>query len=412
MRPIVYAFVAAVTAWCGSTAGSAATAVPPTIIAVIGESGLNPAHEEFRLQGPPPPLPPHQVVTLPDQRGQTFDEFVRQMQAGPLGRLEPGQLYRIAGTRLLVYPPAGLPAPHDLLVDRRHGTGVVGAAVGRKQGTAADAWVVYIPTSDPSGFAWLAQQEWIDVASVSSYAVTLDSDTAGRDSLCRSVAEVRRFSEDRIFFASAGNEEHSSYVQLNAVPEMYLVGGVDANGSAVMRPGPPPSLDVQDLRFAAPFATRTFETGDRYQFQAASPDSVAAMTTFGATSGATPSTAGRAAGVVSVARTVLGDPGRRPVGLLGVAGSRTKLPTIGPLADGRFDAIDLSTVLHTLADPQLPGPGRYAVEGYGSLVDVTAAAAEPLLRGTVPLVARPQDDQEHRTSESARATLFAARGCD
>jgi hypothetical protein len=394
-------------------------AVAPPVIAVIGEAGLNPAHLEFAARGAAmPALPPHKVLTLP-RRG-SFAELVEEMERGPLGRLTPGQLYRIAGTRLLVYVPADLQQPHNLIDGevnssgtpyRLHGTGAVASAIGARTGTAPNAWAVFIPTGEPSGFQWLAQQGWIDVATVSSYVAETGSTDHGFLP-CRPAPHVREFTKDRVFFASSGNSDHSSLYLLNSMPEFYLVGGVDADGNAVMAPRVPTSPDEEEVAFSAPYATRTFESGDRYEFDSADSESVDRLRRFGGTSGAAPSTAGRAAVVVDTARRILRDPGRRAPDVLAAAPAGAKRPASGPLADGRLTSGELSELLHAVAQPQLAGPGRYAAEGYGALDAVAVALARDVLLGRVAADQRPDDDRAHAATEQARAAAFDARRCD
>lgn len=402
--------------------GAQSAAPAPSVIAVIGEAGLNPAHREFAVRGGAmPALPPHRVIDLPAyDRRAGFPAYAARLQAGVLGRLAPGQLYRVRGTRLLLYVPSGLAAPYDLISGardsnqtphRRHGTGAVGAAIGRIHGTSPDSWVVYVPTSDPSGFAWLADQDWIDVASVSSYTVETTGSELGSALPCRAAPHVREFTRDRTFFASSGNSEASSLYLLNAMPEFYLVGGVDGNGSAVMQPRVPASPDAEEVAFAVPYATRTFETGDRYEFLSADFDSIDGTQRFGGTSGAAPSTAGRAASVVREARRLLSDDGRRPPGALAAAPRRAPRPSAGPLADGVFTHVELAAVLHAVAQPRLVGPGRYLVEGYGALSRDSTDRAFAMLRGTSPTPDRSDDDRAHGVSEQARAAAFTARGC-
>lgn len=393
---------------------------PPTV-AIVGESGLNPAHVEFADKGTVmPALPPHLVITLPPSTpGGDFGDLVNQMETGPLGRLQPGQLYRVDGTRLLIYVPSGLPEPYNVISGssqatdfghRLHGTGVVGAAIGATTGTAPNAWAVFIPTGDPSGVEWLAQQDWIDVASVSSY--TLETVGPGNTLLpCRAAPHVREFVKDRNFFASSGNSEGSSHYLLNSMPEFYLVGGVDRNGSAVMEPRVPASPDPEEITFSAPYATRTFETGDRYEFRSVDPDSVDGYRRFGGTSGASPSTAGRAALLVDEARRLLNDDGSRSADVLAASPTGSARPAAGPLADGAFTQDELAAVLHAVAAPKLVSPGRYFAEGYGALTGDAISTAQQVLRGELPLVARPDDDRAHAASEQTRGAAFAARDC-
>lgn len=420
LRRAVMVLAVVATAAVGASPVTAEPAQPaPAVIAIVGEKGLNPAHAEFRATGSAmPALPPHQVVQLPDIAGSApFSEVEQAMESGPLGRLEPGQLYRIDGTRLLVYIPAALSGPYNLISGsedssgtphRRHGTGATGAAIGATHGTAPEAWAVFVATPDPSGYEWLAAQDWIDAASVSSYELkTVEGDVLP----CPGARHVREFTKDRVFFASAGNSDHSSYVTLNTMPEFYVVGGVDADGNAVMPPRVPASADEEEIFFSVPYTTRTFETGDRYEFVGADHDSLDGTDRFGGTSGATPTTAGRAATIIAAARALLGDDGTRPAAVLAARGDDAVGPTSGLLADGDFTAAELTHVLHAVASPKLVGPTRYLVEGYGASTAATTQHALAVLRGDQPLPSRPDDDAVHEASEDARRVWSDLRGC-
>jgi hypothetical protein len=421
VRAMLAALVLAVTgAGALPAVGTEAAGPRPAVIAVIGERGLNPAHVEFRDTGATTPaLPPHTVITLPTASSSTsFASLLAQMSAGPLGRLQPGQLYRIDGTRLLVYIPAGQPGPYNLVDGpddgngdyRRHGTGATGAAIGTKHGTAPDAWAVFIPGSDPSGYQWLARQDWVDVATVSSYILAMGG-TADGLLPCASAPHVRTYTEDRVFFASSGNGEHSSLYLLNAMPEFYLVGGVDKEGNAIMAPRVPADPSTEEISFSAPVSTRTYESGDRYEFQVASSLSVDGTLRFGGTSGASPTTAGRSAEIITAARALLADDGTRPAAVLAQRGAGAPLPAKGPLADGVFTAAELSDVMHAVASPKLVGPARYFAEGYGAMDGAAIALAKAVLRGDQLLPARPDDDRAHEAAEAVRAQHAAARGC-
>jgi hypothetical protein len=420
VRAIVGALALLIITAAGMPAVATEVAAPrPAVIAVVGESGINPAHVEFRDHGTTAPaLPPHTVITLPAAPSSTaFPDLLRQMSAGPLGRLQPGQLYRIEGTRLLVYIPAGQEGPYNLVDGpddangdyRRHGTGATGSAIGTKYGTAPDAWAVFVAGSDPSGYQWLARQDWIDTATVSSY--TLSTSNADGVLPCAAAPHVKTFTNDRVFFASSGNVEHSSFYLLNTMPEFYLVGGVDKDGSALMAPRVPADTSTEEVTFSAPITTRTYESGDRYEFQVASSLSVDGTRRFGGTSGATPTTAGRAAQVITAARALLGDDGVRPAGLLAQRGTGATAPATGPLADGAFTAAELTTLLHAVATPKLVGPARYFAEGYGAMDGAAIALAKAVLRGDQALPARVDDDRAHQASETARAEEASARGC-
>lgn len=126
-------------------------AVEPVVIAVIGETGLNPLHTDFatvdgRAPRLPSGMPPTTPIWMP--RAGSFEERLAELRSGPLAALPRNELFSISGTRIIgVIDPIDADAAvprHDLLADRMHGTGVLGAAGGLRHGTAPDALLVFV----------------------------------------------------------------------------------------------------------------------------------------------------------------------------------------------------------------------------------------------------------------------------
>jgi hypothetical protein len=114
------------------------------------------------------------------------------------------------------------------------------------------------------------------------------------------------------------------------------VGGVDAEG----RPY------VNSSR-ALGTPNRSYETGDRYSFEAATCEDDKGSMDFGGTSGATPSTAGRAAELIAHARFLLGSSytGVRG-GVLAKAARGCPSAAQRPLTDADLTSEELVDVLH------------------------------------------------------------------
>jgi hypothetical protein len=189
----------------------------------------------------------------------------------------------------------------------------------------------------------------------------------------------------------------------SGLPENYQVGGVASDGRSQR-----PSTDGT----AGP--TRPYETGDRFAFQAAAPDSLNGSVLFTGTSGSAPSTAGRAADLIQYARTLLHSHAGFSSGALATADrdSRLRLPARGPLRDGRLTRDELIDVLHHVAVPAEPaGPTRYAIEGYGALTREAMATAKRVLAGSQELPSRTEEDQQHALVEGGRGALFPAGRC-
>lgn len=390
--------------------GKGTTRLSPPVVAVIGETpGVNVLHEDFRTadgRDPvyPPGMPTPEFVTLPATG--SFGARLAALEAGPLGHPKPGHLYAVHGTRLLLFATPGV----TTLVggDRVHGTGSLSSAVGSKFGTAPRALGVFVPSATPAAFDWLSRQSWIDVASMSTYAVrTVNSAEPVTTPICLGADPVSRWIDaGHTFFSSSGNttDQPEALVSPNGLSGVYQVGGVDAAGRSWL----PGHTEEADPYFAAGNVVRPYETGELFSFPAAAPDSLSGSVHFGGTSGATPRTAGRAAALVDEARQLLDSRGRGVH--LADAARGARLPRTGPLADGSFSAQELVRLLHAVAVPALSAPGaRYVVEGYGALTPAAQSAAVQVLRGTADMPARVEDDSANTAAEQLRSALVDAR---
>lgn len=382
---------------------------PPTVVAIVEPGGVNVLHSDFRAARGGTSLPaglPEDVESLRLPRGRDFAELVDRASKGPLGRLEPGQLYHVKGTRLLLYPSPGR-GVQNVFDDREHGTGTASSAAGGRFGTDPDAWLVFVLGGDGPAWRWLASQSWIDAVSSSYYSVV-----ASGNGLCPEVRHIRSIAADgRLVFTAAGNQEQLGIAHSPAgAPDAYQVGGVDESGRTYLRPDAAPT----DPSWASATPTRPYETGDRFRYDAADPSSLDEAVTFGGTSGAAPSTAGRATTLIGYAREILGSTwtGARR-GVLAAARPGRALPARGPLADGDLTAAELTSLLHHVAIPaEPPTPARYFVEGYGALNDEAVRHAADVLRGARPEPERPAEDAAHDAVETVREAAFSdARRC-
>jgi hypothetical protein len=368
------------------------------VIAVVGESGMNVLHEDFRTRDGSTPSYPRglgQVVPVTLPTVGSFAQRRAAVAAGPLGHLQPGRVYGIRGTRLLVVSAPG-PAPYtdvtgggttEITVGGSndptlHGTGVVDAAIGLRYGTAPDALAVLVLGNAADSWSWVARQPAVDVASTSAYEV-------GRP--CTAAAEVRRIvAAGHPVFSSSGNttDEGEQLTSPNGLPDVYQVGGVTPDGTPY---GTSPGPD-DDPFYAVGQVTRPYQTGELYDFRTASFDSETGTMRFGGTSGATPRTAGWAATLLAHARSL-----------------RTR-PDRGPMADGVLDRAELVRLLHHVAEPSMPGsPAAFYVEGFGALNSRAIRRAERVLEGRLGEPSRPQDDASEAQVEAWRAAAFS--GC-
>ena len=387
-----------------SVPGRATAPAAAPVVAVLGELGsMNVLHQEFRTadgRDPlyPPDMPRPERVQLP--RTGSFAARLDALRAGPLGRMRPGVLYSVAGTRLLLLN-AGSAAYDGIGGDALHATGVVDSVVGKTVGTAPKALaVVVLGDAGDAAYGWLARQSWVDLASTSDYTIS----TLPRPEQCAGSAAVREFSKSgRILFSSSGNttDQPEALISPNGLPETYLVGGVDSSG-ATWRPG---HVEESDPFYALGNVVRPYETGERFSYQAAAPDSASGFVHFGGTSGATPLTAGWAAKLVQYARDVLG--GRATSGGALAAGPRH--PRGGPLADGRLTRDELVALMHGVAVQHtgLPGGVAYAAEGFGALDAAAIKHAEQILDGRQPTPHRAADERADAAARQLRQAIFS-----
>jgi hypothetical protein len=398
---------------------AAPAAAAPPVVAVLGDDGFNPLHQEFRATPGKPVVYPASMpapvfVDLP--KGATFAEQFAQLRSGPLANLKPGVLYAIRGTRVLVINPGerpdaipdsdgsiGLPLP-----PRTHGTGVLDSAIGAKVGTAPDAVGLFVSAGPDSlaAWDWLVSQKWIDAVSMSVYPVNYGLNGGGPG--CQSAATVRRtVAGGTPVFSSGGNTADAGEQQVspNGLAEVYQVGAVTEDGRTYL---PGSVIDPNDPQWTYETSTHPYQTGALAFYQAAGPDSFDGWRNFGATSGATPRTAGYALRLIASAREILRG-GRKGVALasLGPGGAA---PPRGPLADGDLTVAELEDVLrHTAAPYEMPTPLRYMIEGYGAVTDATVALAEKVLSGEAAAPLRADEDRMHDAVTQARQADLGTR---
>ena len=397
-RLIAVAVAAALSAVAGPVCRSAVASAPresEPVIAIVGESGLNVLHHDFRTaDGSTPSYPASlgRVVTVSLPSSGTFAAKRAAVAAGPLGHLQPGTVYGIRGTRLLIAAAPGLQPQTDVTgsattsysvdgVDdpTLHGTGVVDAAIGLRYGTAPNALALLVLGSAEDAWTWVAAQPGIDIASTSAYEV------GGR---CTGATAVRRFvGAGHPVFSSAGNttDQGEPLTSPNGLPEVYQVGGVTADGA----PYGSPHQD-SDPWYGAGQVMRPYQTGELYDFPTAGYDSETGTMRFGGTSGATPRTAGWAAVLIAHSREL------------------TRTPRRGPMTDRRLDVGELTRLLRHVAVPSMAGqPGAFYQEGYGALTRGAVQRGIHVLDGDATEPARPADDADEAQVEQARAAAFA-----
>lgn len=411
-RPVAGALTAAVclasaVGVTGASAGTpAAVARPVTVIAIVGDSAINPLHAEFRTRDGRDPIYPSWIpkpVRIPQPHARTFPAASAELGRGPLGHPQPGALYALAGTRLLIYATPGMSnlidSGHDPQGDARaHGTATAAAATGLGTGTSPDSLVVFVPGTGESAYGWLAQQRWIDVASTSVYGIPTtgqcDGDTGAR----------ALYRDGGLLFSSAGNtiDYYEPLAAPNGLPEVFQVGGVDSTGRTWL----PGHTDAPSPFLVTGNVVRPYEVGARYSFNSAAPDSYTGQQVFGGTSGATPTLAGYAAQLIAEARRLLGSTGPRTDTALATLNGDHRAPRTGPLSDGRFSRDELVDLLHRTATPyESPSPARYLIEGYGAANSQSLQLGLQVLRGSSTEPQRVDEDAANQQAETMRGLL-------
>jgi hypothetical protein len=214
-------------------------------------------------------------------------------------------------------------------------------------------------------------------------------------------------SNGRLVFSSSGNTTDASeeLSSPNGLPDVYLVGGVDADGKS-WRPG---HMEESDEFYRYGNVMRPYETGERFSYESAASNSYDGTAHFGGTSGATPLTAGWAARLIGEARALLDAPGGER-GVLARALAGAVLPARGPLSDGVFTRDELIALMHHTAIPaEQPSAARYFIEGFGAFTPVSFARATEILRGSAEEPARPDEDAADAEVRQLRRTAWAAR---
>ncbi len=396
-----------------ATHGSAGTSHrPPVVVAVLGEAGANVLHEEFQRNALVSNinLPPATSVTLP--KSGSFESRLAAAQRGPLGHLVPGRLYRINGTNIVgVYNPVESSnpltrqPPGNLFADREHGTEVLSAVAGKQLGTAPDVQVVIVLGVAKDGWQWVARQRWIDFVST-SYLQAVPGALHALQAICDAQSEVEAVNaRGGIVFSANGNDPGMSALPPASFPNVYHVGGVDPTGRTVLLA---PSTGAVTTVLSP---ERPYESGELFDFPAASPDSLTATTSFGATSGATPRMAGNAANLLAIARQRLQDTGAaRADSILARASGRPRLPGRGPLADGDLTRSELVSLLHSTSTPHEPSPDtRYALEGFGAFDAAARRLASAVIQGSSAAPDRAPESTMDQAVRDARAGLWKAR---
>ena len=442
------------------------------VLAVI-DTGINLYHAEYALGSngtalaPPPTqdalaaLGVPDLVPVPLTTGLDWADAVAADKDALLA-MEPRTLYTFPGTRILaaisfqesggqrctgglVGSVTGTGACEDwpLILDRPggHGTMTTSRAVGNTVsigGAEPDIHLVMVQGFTPEALQWVADQEWIDMASISAGLSFLPLapgvPTVGEKAgLSDAIAAYNHLSHRKPFFASTGNGVGNagslgfpSWLRgASGAPDVLSVG---ANDNARMS-----QWHNQD----------PYVSADGCANPSADSDDTESVSNYGGgTSSATPFTAGGGAKLLLEARRILGDThvgprvdasltaegwssGRAEDATVVLAKGEPGLVPDGPLADGiltltEFKQTIYLTALATPTDDEsdgdactetaggfpggenLPTAARFPIHGYGEVNHASIAAAIEVLRGAAPMPERAEDDAQYHMARERK----------
>lgn len=439
---------------------------PAVVIAVI-DTGINFYHAEYRQSYDPATraVAPasveemarlvgieDQLVEVPIALDLGWEEAVAADRERLVETFEPKTLYTFPGTRILgaisFQDSGGEYCAEEcvewpLLLDfpGGHGTMTTSRAIGNSisiGGQEPDIYLVMVQGFTPEALEWVADQEWIDMASLSAglsfLGVAPGIPTAGEAvGLSDAIGAYNDLSHKKPFFASTGNGMGNAGVLgfpswlrgASGVPDVLSVG---ANNNDEMS-----HWHNQDPYISA----------DGCANPSADSDDAESVSNYGGgTSSATPFSAGGGAKLLLEARRLLNDThvgprvdetlaedgwrsGRAADATIVLAKGEPGLVPEGPLADGVFTLTEFKQTLYmtALATPtddesdgdkcletaggfpggeNLPPALRFPIHGYGEINHASVDAAIAVIHGEVSMPERPDDDAQYQMARERK----------
>jgi hypothetical protein len=409
-----------------ASADEIANNTTPFVIIGMGDSGINPYHEEFSAKTYPDPevlritrnftrhpseyIPgyPKNTPALPVTLGKDYlppeDE-----ELWTRDRIEFQKLYWIPGSKIVGAidwtDSSGLNAADDIapiLDEDGHGTQSAGTAVGNRFGYCPACLIVF--AEGLQGDEFLIQQPWIDIVSMSV-------GTAGNigfgiiDSDASKVAAER--GQTVIFaagngFGNAFDVPMSTYTSASAGPDWHVVVGAARTDNRRPIFGDANPVDISS------WGDGTVPT--------ACVSGTVGMCNHGGTSSATPLTSGVFGQVLREVRRAVGDTsmGQRP-GQVVAKGAPVTASAF--LRDGALTRAELWDIVFHTAEPfgasgvpippytfTWPGPDStdYIAGGYGLATPKSAVQAIDVALGKAPKPERPAEDSQPTRRSAAR----------
>ncbi|HVL90906.1 MAG TPA: S8 family serine peptidase [Actinomycetota bacterium] len=411
-------------------AGEIAQNTTPFVIVGIGDSGINPYHDEFSAASYPDP----EVLRITEGFSKHPSAYIPGYPAGTpalpvtLGKgylpeedknlwtreaIQFQKLYWIPGTKIVGAidwtDSSGSNANADtrpILDDDGHGTESSSVSVGNRYGNCPACLLVF--AEGLQGDDYLVTQSWIDFVSMSVGSL-------GNVGFGIFDAEPSRVAAERgqtvLFaagngFGNAFDAPMSTYTSATAGPDWHVIVGAARTDNRRPINGDAAPVDISSW-------------GDG-TIPAACKEGTVSMCNFGGTSAATPLTAGVFGQVLREVRRAIGDTGagQRPGQVVAQGVAISKSPY---LRDGKLTRAELwDIVLHT-AEPfgeegvpvppythTWPGPRStdFLMGGYGLATPESAEHAIDVALGRAPIPHRPVEDTFFAYDKQVRTAMW------
>lgn len=445
------------------------------VLAVI-DTGINLYHAEYALasNGTTLAAPPEESVLealgVPERLPVALSTGLEWKDAvakdkDALMQMKPETLYTFPGTRVLAaisfqetggeYCTGGLVSaaqgqqkcedwPLILDMPGGHGTMTTSRAIGNTVsigGAEPDIYLVMVQGLTPAALRWVADQDWIDMASLSAGLSPVPLVPGVPNALDgkmgeSAIAAYNYLSHKKPFFASTGNGLANAGL-LGFPAELRGASGVPD----VLSVGADNNDQMSHWHNQDPYVS-----ADGCDNPSADSDDTESVSDYGGgTSSATPFTAGGGAKLLLEARRILGDTrvgprvdeslkedgwssGRAADATVVLAQGEPGLVPDGPLADGALTLTEFKHLIYATSLPvpkndesdgkkcvglaggfpggeALPPALRFPIHGYGEVNKDSIAAAIAVLHGESPMPERPEDDAQYRAAYQRKMTI-------
>ncbi len=366
-----------------------ASMVEPWAVVALVDTGINPYHVDFRLQGeradvhPSKYIPgyPADIPTVNLSLDEEDLEKALEKDEAQWDSLESHQPYWFNGTRVTGIAVTDNPDDDDVgfVFSTGHGTMVASKAGGGAYSLCPTCHIVGVQGFNGEAVTWASEQAWIDVQSNSwgptpafAWADPVLEPVLGNDPDLNK--KMQAAAKNQGVFVAAGNGigggggvlgNPSPTDSTSGPPGVIAVGGND-NGRVTLWT----AWVVHVVADACWNWSAVGGTTQEYSPRAG-----------GGTSAASPYTSGAAARMILEARAVLGSTTPRDLetGVLAQAPANHTVPGSGPLSDGSFTLEELKQVLFRTASAM-----PRSDDASGDVCPIESPAASLIQWGTLP----------------------------